>query len=293
MNTSARTSLATPQTNDVHVVVHIVCRANCAASLCWQIMKSMRPMRRAYSPRISGETQQKDGHQKTIIARSATAVRRPAGVVFFAGLNARHDRFLLPTAAVRLPRPHTRHAYACRLCELGAGKRASRRAPTGFAGLHANRSFSDWPVHNRYAILNGFGSFTCVNRAGRPTRKAGGRAPLRSLAGGALPPTIRPRLGALESLGRFLGCGSPQRMHVPAGAGPLWRTAGAPVPASHRTIRSLVPRLSAVSPTAGATAPAPLVSSLRAASGLPSSPRKAARGEAQRASIKIKSGDIQ
>lgn len=42
------------------------------------------------------DKQQKDGHRKSLIA-GATAVRRPSGGAFLAGLDARHDRFLLPT----------------------------------------------------------------------------------------------------------------------------------------------------------------------------------------------------
>ena len=120
-------------------------------------MKRMRAMQRAYSPRICAETQQKDGHQKTIIAQSATAGRRPTGVVFLAGLNARHDRFLLPTFAPLIPHLHTRRACARRLCAFGAGKRASRRAPTGKSRLHDPRRITEGPVQNRAAILRSLG----------------------------------------------------------------------------------------------------------------------------------------
>lgn len=258
MNTSPCISLVTPPTTDVHYNMHIGCRADCAGSLCCQLMKNMRAMRHAYSPRICAEKQKKDGHRKSP-HRYATAGRGLSGGAFLASLDASHDRFLLPSAAPRLPHFHTRRAYARRLCTFGAGKRASRRAPTGFAGLHAPRRTTEGPVQNRVAILNGFGSSTCVDWAGRPTRKAGGRAPLRLLAGGALPPTIRPPLGGLESLGRFLGSGSPQRLHVPAGAGPLWRTLARLRLRPIAQIPRLSPRLSVVSPRDLATAPAPLV----------------------------------
>lgn len=268
-------------------------RCDCAGSLRCQLMKSMRAMLVRISPshNVRG-AQQKQGHRKSP-HRCATAERGPAGGVFLATLDARHVLFLLPTFASLIPHLHTRRAYARRLCKFGAGYRASRRAPTGFAGLHAPRSFSEGPVQNRAAILNGFGFVHFVDWAVRPTRKAGGRAPLRSLAGGALPPTQRPSLGRLNPLGRISFGGSPQRLRVPAWAGPLWRTSARLRLRPIAQIRRLSPRLCAVSPTDLATAPTPLASSLRAASGLPSLAAQAARCEAQRASVKIKFGDIQ
>jgi len=264
MNPSSCTSFALPPTTDVHYNMHIGCHGNCAVRLSEQLMKSMRAMlvRIIPSHNVRG-AQQKDGHQKTIIARGATAGRRPAGVVFLAGLDARHDRFLLPTFATLIPLFHTRLAYARRLCTFGAGKRASRRAPPSFAGLHPLRRIIGGAVQNRVAILNGCGSSTSVDRAGRPTRKAGGRAPRNALAGG-LCPHFCTAAGAAGIAGAIPAEWLPQRLRAPARAGSLWRTLARPRLRPIAQIRRLSPRLCAVSPTDLATAPTPLASSLRA-----------------------------
>jgi hypothetical protein len=185
-------------------------RADCSCSLCRQLMKSMRAMCHAYPARIIAQVQEKEDHRQPLIALHATDGRGPVGGACLAGLDALNDYFSLPSAASQLPHLHTRRAYARRLCSFGVGHRTSRRAPTGFAGFHAQPIASAGPAQDRFAFLSGCGSSANAERAGRPPLKAGGRAPLRSLADGALPPTTRPRLGALKSLGRFLLSGSPR-----------------------------------------------------------------------------------
>lgn len=166
--------------------------------------------------------QQKDGHRKTLIA-GATAVRRPSGGAFLVGLDARHDRFLLPTRpSVAAQKQATRRPVFLR-----PGQHASRRAPPDFVGQNKPANVSHWhscPHAMRDGTAGGsppsfLGSLR-LPEAVRLTQKVGGRAPLRLLAvRGVAPRSSTVAWGRLTPLGRILLGGSPQPQPVPARAG--------------------------------------------------------------------------
>ena len=228
-----------PPTSDEHSIVHIGRHADCAGRLSGQLMKTMRPIQgRIFPSHNARGAQQKDGHRK-IPHRCATAVRGPAGGVFLASLNASHDRFFLPTFAALIPHFHNRRAYARRLCTFGAGMRASRRAPPGFAGLTPPRNGEARAIAcNRAAAVRLRG-----NSGWTPDPESrGARAATLSCRRGIAPhfPTAAGAAGIAGAIPRKW---LPPRLRAHAGAWSLWRTAGAPAPASHRTIRRLTPRL--------------------------------------------------
>jgi len=190
-------------------------RADCAGSLRCQLMKSERAIWRAYSPRISATKQQKT---PTGAASDAGRIRPSLGPLY-----AARDRFFLPPAATRLAPPHTRRACARRICSVAAGMRASRRAPPGFSRAHAAPERGG-PRHGM--PCRGYGSVALQLGLDARPGKPGGARRSAVLAGGALPPTTAPRLGPLETLGRFLPSGSPRAFAPTLGrgcCGGLWR----------------------------------------------------------------------
>ena len=165
---------------------------------------------------------QKDGHRKTLIA-GATAVRRPSGGASLAGLDARHDRFLLPARpSVAAQKQATRRPVFLR-----PGQHASRRAPPDFVGQNKPANVSHWqpcPHAMRDGTAGGsppsFLGALRLPEAVRPTQTVGGRAPLRLLAvRGVAPRSSTVAWGRLTPLGRILLDGSPQPQPVPARAG--------------------------------------------------------------------------
>ncbi len=185
--------------------------------------------------------QQKGGHRKILIA-GATAVRRPVGGVFLVGLDARHDRFLLPTLPVVAAQKLAMRPPVL----LRHGWHASRRAPPDFVGQNKAGNVAHFPPCPR-TVCDGtsggkpplFLDSLRSPEAVRLTRKVGGRAPRGLLAvRGVAPRTSTAALGRLNPLGRILLGGSPQPQPVPARAGSVLTDSD--------RVRGLVPLLPSV-----------------------------------------------
>ena len=187
-------------------------------------------MRHAYSPHISATKRQK---APTGVASDVGHIRPPLGP-----LNAARERFLPPTAAARLAPPHTLRACALRLCSVAAGQHASRRAPPCFAGLTPPRN-----GEARNVACNVAASVRLLRNSGwTPDPKSrGARAATLSCRRGYAP-HYSTAAGAAAAARAAARKWLPPRLRTHAGACALWRTAGAPAPASHLGVRRLPPR---------------------------------------------------